>query len=273
MPPQQIHEIPIKKIEVDDENVRQSEADRELEELAASIKKHGQLQPVVLRGEPDKPPYKLIIGQRRFLAQRDILKTDKIKAIFAGKISDTDAAIRSLAENMCRVELSYADTAKAITSLYTCFNRDARRVARETGLSLQKVRDFVYIDEMASDKTKKKLAAKRVKREDVKRALKAASGNIGKADELLDLMQQYKDDLDPNQKKRIVTIAAADPKASAAEIMKRAREPVVEQSFVVKLSDRARKGLLSAAKTLAMAPDEVAARAVEEWLSSKGFVS
>ena len=271
MPPQQIYEIPLNEIAVDDQNARQSEANKDLEELAASIRKHGQLQPVVLRGGYGKPPYKLIIGQRRYLACKKIPRQRAIKATFAGKIDDTQAAIRSLAENMCRVELSYADTADAITALYKRYNRDDGRVHEETGLSLRKIRQFIAIEERASPKTKAKLRAGTVEPVDVQRALRAASDDIGKADELLELMKKHK--LDKHQKSRMVEYGEQHRKATPDEIIKRASEPVVEQSFVVKLSDRATQGLLSAAKKLAMAPDEVAARAVEEWLSSQGFVS
>lgn len=218
-----------------------------------------------------KPKYKLIIGQRRYLAQKDILGTKTIKAVFSDKIDDTQAAIRSLAENMCRVELTYADAASAITALYKHFKRDDRRVSKETGLSLRKIRQFIYIEERASEKTKTKLREGKVEPVDVQRTLRAASDNIDKADELLELMKKY--DLDKHQKSRMVEYGEEHPRASAKEIVKRAQEPVVEQSFIVKLSERARDGLLAAAEKFAMAPDELAARAVEEWLLSKGFVS
>ena len=271
MPDQQVYEIPLRDIQVDTENVRQSEPDKELQELADSIRRHGQLQPVVLRGEYGRGPYKLIIGQRRYLAHKDILRKRTIKATFAGRITNTQAAIRSLAENLCRVELSYADAADAITALYKRFERDERRVHRETGLSLQKVRQYIYIEERASQETKKKLRAKKVKPVDVQRALRAASDDIGKADQLLELMKKH--ELDKHQKSRMVEYGREHPRASAGKIVERAKAPVVEQSFIVKLSERARTGLLAAARKLATAPDELAARAVEEWLSSKGFVS
>ena len=271
MPDQQIYEIPLRDIQVGSENVRKLEPDKELEELAASIKKHGQLQPVVLRGECGRGPYKLIIGQRRYLAHKDILRKRTIKATFAGRITNTQAAIRSLAENLCRVELSYADAAKAITGLYKRFGRDDQRVHTETGLSLQKVRQYIYIEERASAKTKAKLRGRKVEPVDVQRALHAASDDIDKADQLLELMKKHK--LDKHQKSRMVKYGKEHPRASAGTIVERAKAPVVEQSFVVKLSERGRTGLLAAAKKLATAPDELAARAVEEWLSSKGFVS
>jgi hypothetical protein len=128
-PSTRIYEVPLKDIDVDEVNVRHHEPEKDLEELAESIKRHGQLQPVVLRGEYGNPRYNLVIGQRRYLAVRDILRKPTILGVFAGKITDEEAKIRSLVENMVRSELSYGDTADAITSLYKHFRRDDRKDA------------------------------------------------------------------------------------------------------------------------------------------------
>lgn len=121
MPDERIYDIPVSDIKIGDENVRHDTRQDDLGQLAGSIKLLGQLQPVVLRGKYGSPPYELIIGQRRFMAIRDVLKNRTIKATFSGKITDTDALIKSLAENMCRVDLSYKDAADAITHLYRHF--------------------------------------------------------------------------------------------------------------------------------------------------------
>ena len=73
-PLEQIHTIKIADIRVSDDNVRHADPFKDLDELAASIKRHGLHQPVVLRGKPGDPPYELIIGQRRLLACQKILK-------------------------------------------------------------------------------------------------------------------------------------------------------------------------------------------------------
>jgi ParB/RepB/Spo0J family partition protein len=270
MADERIYDIPVSDIEIGDENVRHDTRQDDLGQLADSIKLLGQLQPVVLRGNYGSPPYELIIGQRRLMAIKQILRNKSIKATFSGRITDTDALIRSLAENMCRLELSYKDAADAITDLYKHFGRDDRKVAKATGFSLQRVRQYIYIEERASATTKVKLRQKKVTPVDVHRALRAAADDVGKADELLHLMIQYK--LDGHEKTRVVDYGQSHPRASALEIVNKAREPIVERQFLVKLSDKARSALLKAAQILRMAPDELAARAVEEWLSSKGFV-
>ena len=103
----------------------------------------------------------------------------------------------------------------------------------------------------------------------MQRALKAASDDIGKADKLLQIMKKY----DKYQKSRMVEYGEAHPRASVEEIDKHAQTPLVERVFIVRLSERERKALIDAADKLSMSPDEVATRAVKEWLSSKGFAA
>jgi len=152
-PPQPISEdLPYRldDIVVSPDNVRLSDPTKNLDELAASIRRHGLLQPVVLVGEYGKPPYQLITGQRRFLAHQQILKASKIQAVFAGKLSKTELVVRSLVENLQRQELEYDDTAKAVTYLYEKYGQDERKVAEHTGLSLAKVRDFILVEAKAT---------------------------------------------------------------------------------------------------------------------------
>jgi len=265
-----IYEILIDEIEISKFNVRKHTVEKDLQELAASIKEHGQLQPVVLRGEYGKPPYELIIGQRRYCALRDILKAETIKATFAGYISPLNAKIRSLAENMVRSELSYEDTADAVTALYKELGRNDQKVSEKTGLSLRKVRQFIYIEERASEKTRKELRDGKVQPADVQRALRAASDDIAKADRLLELMKKHH--LDRYQKSRLVDVGLANPKASPEKIIELAKPPAIEKVYMVRLPEKVHAALLTASKSLAHTPDELAAQAVEEWLKEKGFL-
>ena len=264
----QIYEIKLSDIvEIDKFNVRHSNAMKDLDELAASIKKLSLLQPIVLLGFYDKPPYKLIAGQRRFLAHQKILNKKTIRAVFAGKLDKVQSIICSLVENLQRVELNHADTAKAITMLYTKFNKDERKVQKETGLSLQRVRDYIFIEEQASSKMKEKLKHKKVTPVDVKRALRAAQGDITKADKLLDLMEEYP--LTKYQKKRIVEYGERDKKATAKQIMEDASLPRVEQSIMVTLPEEVRKGLEKATKKLSKEAKDIVSKVLQKWLSDQ----
>ncbi len=271
-PLEQIHEVDIDDIELSHDNVRLSHATKDLDELAASIKRHGLLQPIVLIGEVGKPPYKLISGQRRFLAHKDILKRDKIRAVFTQRaLSKTQAVVQSLVENLQRVELEYADIAKAVTFLYEKLGKDEEKVQKETGLSLRKIRDFILIEARATPKMKTLIRERKVTPIDVKRAISAAQDDLRKAQELLDLMMEYKPNTD--QKRRIVLYGGSHKRASAKNIFSEAIKPQIEQNIVVSLPEEVRVGLIEATKSLRMAPEELAAKVLSDWLRTQGFVS
>ena len=267
---EQIHEIPLSDIRISPENVRHEQVDKELDDLAASIRKHGLLQPVVLRGKLGDKPYQLIVGQRRFKAHQK-LHERTIRAVFAGKIDDTQAKLRSLVENMNRVELTYADAADAVTALYKHFGRNDRKVHEETGMSLRKVRQYIRIEERASDRTKEKLRSGKVLPADAQRALDAAGDDSEKADELL----QYIEEKKPTnyQKKRMVEYGTVHPRAPAKKVIEAALKPKLEQTVIVNLPKDVRDALARAADKLNLSDEEVASRALKEWLSDKGFMS
>ncbi len=267
---EKIHEIPLSDIKVSPENVRTEQVDKELNELAASIRKHGLLQPVVLRGNfGDKPPYELIVGQRRFKAHQNLGK-ETIRAVFAGAIDDTQAKLRSLVENMHRVELTWADAADAVTALYQHFRRNDRKVAEETGMSLRRVRQHIRIEERASEKTKAKLKSGKLSPADAQRALDAAGDDSEKADELLRYMEEKR--LTKYEKDRMVEYGSVHPTAPAKKVIEAALKPKLEQTVIVNLPEDVRNALARAANKLNLSDEEVASRALKEWLSDKGFM-
>lgn len=270
-PLQTIHDVPLRDITISSANVRHADPTRELDELAASIKVHGLLQPVVLKGEYGKPPYELITGQRRFLAHQQILKSPTIRAVFAGNLSKDDALVRSLVENLQRLELDYQDTARAVTHLYRRFGKDINAVHKETGLSVRRIRDFILIDERATPKMKFLLKHRKVSPADVKRAIRAAQDNLKKADELLELIIKYKPTA--HQKRRLVTYGERARAASAKQILEQAMQPHVEQNIIISLPDDLREALLRATKSLSVEPEELAAKVLSDWLRAQGFVA
>lgn len=265
----QIYDIPLKEIEISEDNVRESRPGTDLEELASSIKLHGLLQPVVLKGVYGSGKYELIGGQRRYLAHQRLGRT-KIRAVFAGSnLSKTDVIIRSLVENLQRVELEYEDTAKAVTYLYKQCGNDDRKVAEETGLSLRRVRDFIEIEARATPKMKSLLHSKKISASDVKRAIRAAQDNLKKAEELVELIVENKPT--SHQKRRLVNLGKENSSASAKKIFSEAMKPAVEQNLVITLPDELIKALAKATKSLKVDADELATQILSEWLESQGF--
>lgn len=263
-----IYEVPIDQIQISQLNVRMSElsANRNLDELADSIRIHGLLQPVVLTGEYGSPPYQLISGQRRFLAHERILKAERIRAVFAGNLDDTEVIIRSLVENLQRVELDYADTSKAVTTLYEKLG-DEYAVKDATGLSIKCIRDHLRIDSRASPKIKAQLAEGVVSVADVKRALNAANDNIQKAERLIDLIIEHTPTA--HQKRRLEQYAKEELDAEA--IFDEAIKPHVERKIVIALSDTMRNALDKAVKSMETDPNDLVEKILDQWLKDEGY--
>jgi ParB family chromosome partitioning protein len=263
-----IFDIQTKDIEVSDENIRVHSALRDLDQLAASIQKLGLLQPIVLLGSPGSPPYEVISGQRRLLAHRK-LKAKTIRAVFAGDLDKTEATVRSLVENMQRVDPEYTDTAKAVTYLYEKFRKDEQKVKEATGLSLRTIRDYIMVEARANPRIKGLMEAKKISPVDVKRAIRAAQGNLKKAEELVDLIIEQKPTA--HQKRRLVLYGEREKGASAKKILEEAMVPTVEQNLIVSLPDELRKALVKATRSMAMEPEELAAKVLGDWLQEQGF--
>jgi len=267
---QQIRAIELGDIYVGEDNVRLTDAKKELDELAASIERNGLLHPVVLKGHYGDPPYELISGQRRFLAHQQILKSPTIRAVFAGDLSRDQSLVRSLVENLQRLDLEYVDTARAVTYLYKKHGRSIDAVHRETGLSLRKIRDFILIQERATPRMKSLLKQRKVSLSDVKRAIRASQDNLKKAEELLDLIMEFQPTA--HQKQRLVKYGESKRGASAESIFKEAIKPHVEQNIMISLPDDLRAAVVKATEALSMEPEELATTALSDWLSRQGFI-
>jgi ParB/RepB/Spo0J family partition protein len=259
--------VPISQIHIDPSlNVRRDLSPEALEELKESIRTLGLLQPIVVMATSKKDAYKLLIGQRRFLACRALGKS-KIPAIVLAEKDERTALALSLAENMERADLSHRDVARAVTELYKLYHKDARKVAGETGIPLITVRRYILVKEYASERALALLADGRVVLLDVKRALEAALYDLNKADRILEKMV----DMTGEEKRRLARYASEHPSATVPEMVKEANEPRPLSRLWVDLTEPIRKGLAKASKVLHLEEQEIATRALGEWLRAQGF--
>lgn len=105
--------------------------EQDLQELAASIKKHGVMQPIVIRPiENDETPYEIIAGERRWRAAQ-LAGLTEIPAIVRD-LTDQVAIALALIENIQRQDLNPVDQALAL-----------QRFHEEFGLSHQEIADTV----------------------------------------------------------------------------------------------------------------------------------
>ncbi|MGB9886094.1 MAG: ParB/RepB/Spo0J family partition protein [Moorellales bacterium] len=103
-----------------------------LEELAASIREHGVVQPIVVcRTEGGR--YRLVAGERRWRACQ-LLGWDSVPAIVR-ELSDRESTEMALVENLQREDLNPLEEASAYRMLQEEFGLTQEEIARRVGKS------------------------------------------------------------------------------------------------------------------------------------------
>jgi ParB family chromosome partitioning protein len=127
-------EVPVEAIERNPRQPRLTMDPTALAELAASIREHGLLQPIVVSrrgGEPAR--YELIAGQRRLEASR-LAGLTAVPVIFREATPEQSLEL-ALVENIQRSDLNPLEEAAAYQQLMTEFGLTQEQVATKVGKS------------------------------------------------------------------------------------------------------------------------------------------
>ncbi len=143
-------DIPLHCIDPNPSQPRQRFEAAHDEELAASIRRHGLLQPVLVTPAPDDPTrFLLVAGERRWRAARAAGA-----AHVPARVISADARKRlevSLVENVQRRGLSAVERARAYAALIHEFGLTQAQVARAVSLSRSAVANTLRLLELADD--------------------------------------------------------------------------------------------------------------------------
>lgn len=125
-----IAEIPLEKVVPNRQQPRVSFPPSELEQLAASIRRHGVLQPIVV--SRTAAGFELVAGHRRVLASRLAGRTS-IPAVVREEVSDRLEL--ALTENVQRSDLNPVELARAYRLLMDTYGLTQEQVADRLGRS------------------------------------------------------------------------------------------------------------------------------------------
>ncbi|HHW41244.1 MAG TPA: ParB/RepB/Spo0J family partition protein [Syntrophomonadaceae bacterium] len=128
----EIVELPLDKIEPGPFQARQDFDEESLSELAASIKTHGVMQPVVVRPLGDDR-YQLVVGERRWRACRQA-GLQNIPAVIR-RVDDLASSEMMLIENVQRKDLNPLEEAQAYKRLIEEFGLTQDEISRRVGKS------------------------------------------------------------------------------------------------------------------------------------------
>jgi len=152
--------ISIERLTPNPNQPRKTFYEETITELAESIREQGLLSPIIVR--PDGNKYQIIAGERRYkAAQQAGLK--EVPALIK-KVSDSEARIISLIENIQREDLNDIDRASALRELKVNLGLPWEKLAQKLGLTKQRVLDLVGLldlpEEIKEDIRQKKLTEK-----------------------------------------------------------------------------------------------------------------
>jgi len=139
-----VMEISLEAISANPHQPRRGFDQDKLSELAASIKEHGIIQPLVLTQEDNSPDrYQLIAGERRLRAAR-IAGLDSVPAILRDATSQQRLLV-ALIENVQRADLNPLETASAYQALAVEFNLSHGEIGERVGKSRSAVTNILRL--------------------------------------------------------------------------------------------------------------------------------
>jgi ParB family chromosome partitioning protein len=142
-----VRDLAIDQIERNPYQTRMHWDETALNELAASIKVSGVLQPVTVR--PHEGRFQLITGERRWRASQ-IAGKDTVPAIVR-QVSNEQAMEMTIIENLQREDLNPMEQAHAYERLSREFNLTQEQMAQRTGKERSSVANFMRLLKLPSE--------------------------------------------------------------------------------------------------------------------------
>jgi ParB family chromosome partitioning protein len=143
-----LEEIPVEWIRPGKYQPRKLMDEAGLQDLAASIRAQGVMQPIVLRSIGEKS-YEIIAGERRWRATQ-LAGLDRIPAVIKD-VNDEAAVAMSLIENIQREDLNPMEEALALQRLIEEFELTHQQIADAVGMSRTAVTNFLRLLNLSSD--------------------------------------------------------------------------------------------------------------------------
>lgn len=139
---ERVQKLPVENLVANPDQPRQHFDKQALEQLSASIKQYGVLQPLVVTPSKDGK-YILIAGERRWRASQ-LAGLKKVPAIVR-TTKDLERLEIAIVENVQRVDLSPLEQAVSIEKLHQQFNMTYDTVAKRLGKATSTVNNIVRL--------------------------------------------------------------------------------------------------------------------------------
>lgn len=134
--PSQLKNLPIEYLHPGQYQPRHQFESKALKALSESIKRHGIIEPIVVR-QSASASYEIIAGERRWRAAQ-LVQLSEVPCLIR-QDSDETAALLALIENLQRVDLNAIEEASAYQQLLDTFGYSATDVADQVGKSRSEI--------------------------------------------------------------------------------------------------------------------------------------
>lgn len=142
-----VKQIPLAQISPNPDQPRKTFNEKELEDLAKSIKEQGVLVPIILRSVQNKPYlYEIVAGERRFRAAKQA-GLSEIPALVK-TLSDNNAMEIALIENVQRENLNPIEEALAYQNLMEKCGYELEDISKLIGKSESYIRNLMRINSL-----------------------------------------------------------------------------------------------------------------------------
>jgi len=266
----EIKELPIDKLTIGKGQVRVTHPEKDLDDLMSSIQKHGLLSPIVV-AEETAGKYEILTGQRRFLACQRLGKKTILSAILDGHVSEEEAKIISLTENLIRDDPIDADYIDACTALYKRYG-SVQEVAERMGIKPARVSEYLKYDALPAP-LQKMVDEREIPLKTALRANKAAMTESGTVD--MDQAVKFAKELKPmtgTQQEKVVKTAKNLKGQPFEKKIEAGRKQAQVTQILVTLGEEIHASLQQYADDEGTTQDDAAAGLIEAALNSKGYI-
>ncbi len=126
--------IPIDRIRANPNQPRRSFEDKDLQDLAASIRAKGVIQPLIVRPHPQDPDgFEIVAGERRWRAAQ-MAEVHELPAVVR-ELDDSEVLELAIIENVQRADLNPVEEALGYRQLMDRFGHTQERLAEGLGKS------------------------------------------------------------------------------------------------------------------------------------------
>jgi len=264
-------EIPLGDLELGKGQSRTRERGKGIDELADSIRKVGQLEPIVVCPGSKPGKYEILTGQRRFLACKEIGAPTILAGVMDERVDEITAKVISVTENLVRRDLNSKDLIDVCTFLYKRYGGSIKTVCEETGLPYKDVTNYVKYDRLIPEL--KDLVDKGDV--DVKVALRAqdavAVGGKMIVSQAVYLAKEMRP-MSGVQQRKVAEEAQKKPEKGVLDVVEvvKTGEKIIQ--IMVTLSATVHRSLQTYAKSEGTTQDDAAGTLIEEGLETRGYL-